>query len=884
MIGSTDPANDIEALDSPLNTNGAGTNSPTLCQIPGSPPVDLPSIAFDETHSPDGLLRSHWKSFFAQMDVMGLEELRRRWDEAQHLIRENGVTYNVYGDPRGLERPWELDPIPLLISADDANALEIGLAQRARLLDLVLADLYGPRTLLTSGVIPPALVFGHRGYLRPCHHLNIPGGRRLHLYAADLARDPNGQFLVLGDRTQAPSGAGYALENRIVLSRVLPETFRDCRVQRLAPFFRTLRESLLAIAPRGRENPRVVLLTPGPYNETYFEHAFLARYLGYTLVEGGDLAVRDDRVYLKLLGGLQPVDVILRRLDDDYCDPLELRGDSFLGVPGLVQAIRAGNVAVANALGSGLVESPAMLAYLQSACRHLLGEDLRQPSVPTWWCGDPLSRSHVIANLARMVIKPTNFAPRSSSIFGEDLSTSQLESLTQAILARPREYVGQEPVRLSTTPVLVGDGLRSRHAVFRTYLVSNAGPLGYSMMPGGLARFSGSDATLVVSMQKGGGSKDAWVLSNEPVPEVTLIPTTVLPVELSRGGGDLPSRAADDLFWLGRYVERAESLTRLLRAILVRMTERTGLIEAPDLPILLRALTQLAKPEPIPQHAGLDRHVPAPVDELLSVLFDEKRPGSLAATIDSLRRVAGRVRDRISTDMWRILVTLDIHQGEVPDGDARRALSEVLNLLDRQVITIAAFSGMIAEGMTRGMGWRFLDMGRRLERALQTLGLLRKTLETVHAPEGPLLEALLEVADSAMTYRRRYMSGVQAAPVLDLLIADEQNPRSVAYQLVTVSASLDALPQAESFHGPSAEQSLMAVALGHLRDANLDRLAFIEPPGKRAALGEFLAGLERELPFVSEIMTQHYLTHLRAARQYAVWGGSGENAERVVEG
>ena len=862
MTGSTDLATDVDASDG------------STCARRPHP------LAFDETHAADGSLRPHWRSFFAQMDVIGLPELRRRWDEAQHLIRENGVTYNVYGDPRGLERPWELDPIPLLISADDAARLEAGLAQRARLLDRILDDLYGPRTLLTSGVIPAALVFGHRGYLRPCHGLNIPGGTRLHLYAADLARDASGTFLVLGDRTQAPSGAGYALENRIVLSRVLPETFRNCQVHRLAPFFRTLRETLRGIAPGAGENPRVVLLTPGPYNETYFEHAFLARYLGYTLVEGGDLAVRHDRVYLKLLGGLQPVDVILRRLDDDYCDPLELRGDSFLGVPGLVQAVRAGNVTVANALGSGLVESPALLAYLPAACRYLFGEDLRQPSVQTWWCGDAVGLSHVLANLSKMVIKPTFPAPRSSSTFGADLSPNQLRNLAETIGAKPANYVGQECVRLSTSPVLVGDGLRSRHAVFRTYLVANRAPAGYAMMPGGLARFSGSDDTLVVSMQKGGGSKDAWVLSTEPVPEVTLLPSTVMPVELSRGGGDLPSRAADDLFWLGRYVERAESVVRLLRAILVRMTERTGLVEAPDLPILLRVLTQVTKPEPSASPEGVPKKLDSAVDELLSVLFDEKRPGSLAATIDSLRRVAGRVRDRISTDMWRILVTLDIEQGEVPDGDPRRPLSKVLDLLDRQVITLAAFSGMIAEGMTRGMGWRFLDMGRRLERALQTLGLLRKTLETVHAPEGPLLEALLEVADSAMTYRRRYMSGVQAAPVLDLLIADEQNPRSVAYQLVTVSASLDALPQIEPVGGPSAEQRLMAIALERLRGADLDRLAYVEPAGKRLALGEFLAALETELPFVSEIMTQHYLTHLRAARQYAVWGGSGENAKR----
>ena len=377
-----------------MPTTGQPPNANSVERHPGSD-YERAAGSYDETVSADGGLRPHWRAFFDQMDAMGLADLRRRWEEAKHLIRENGVTYNIYGDPRGMGRPWELDPIPLLIEPGDARAIEGGLVQRALLFDRLLADLYGPQTVLTGGILPPELVFGHPGYLRPCQGLPVPGGRYLHLYAADLGRAENGSYLVLRDRTQAPSGAGYALENRIVMSRMLPETFRECRVQRLSLFFRSLRDSLRSIAPWDRDNPRVVVLTPGPYNETYFEHAFLARYLDYTLVEGADLTVRDNRVYLKLLGGLQPVDVILRRLDDDFCDPLELRGDSFLGVPGLVQAVRSGNVAVANALGSGLVESPALLAYLPALCRSLLGQELQTPSVPTWWCGDPVSCEHV---------------------------------------------------------------------------------------------------------------------------------------------------------------------------------------------------------------------------------------------------------------------------------------------------------------------------------------------------------------------------------------------------------------------------------------------------------------------------------------------------------
>ncbi len=383
--------------------------------------------------------------------------MKQRWHEAKHLIRENGVTYNVYGDPQGMDRPWELDPIPLLISPNDAASLESGLVQRANLLDLILADIYGPQRLLTGGLLPPELIFGHSKFLRSCHDLKVAKNRHLHLYAADVGRAPDGSFFVLADRTQAPSGAGYALENRLVFSRMLPETFRDCQVQRLASFFRTVRETLRSIAPHDRDNPRVVLLTPGPYNETYFEHAYLARYLGYMLVEGSDLTVRDNRVYLKLLGGLQPVDVILRRLDDDYCDPLELRRDSFLGVPGLVQVIRAGNVALANALGTGLMESPAMLAYLPGLCRHLLGEELKIPSVPTWWCGEPAVLNHVVSNIHRMVIKPTFGSGLFEPIFGEELTSEASVELIEKIRARPLDFVGQEQLELSSAPVLAGD-------------------------------------------------------------------------------------------------------------------------------------------------------------------------------------------------------------------------------------------------------------------------------------------------------------------------------------------------------------------------------------------------------------------------------------------
>ncbi|WP_422926479.1 circularly permuted type 2 ATP-grasp protein [Singulisphaera sp. PoT] len=836
--------------------------------------------AFDEMVAPDGTIRGHWQSFVRQLVSLGLPDVRNRWEDAKHLIRENGVTYNVYGDPRGMERPWELDPIPLLVSSQDASWIEHGLTQRARLLELILADLYGPQRALAEGYLPPPLLYGHPGFLRACQGIEPLGNRRLLLYAADVGRSPDGIFRVISDRAQAPSGLGYALENRIVLTRMMPEIFRECRVQRLALFFQSLRQTLASIAPYDRDNPRIVLLTPGPYNETYFEHAYLARYLGYTLVEGNDLTVRDNRVYLKLLGGLQPVDVILRRLDDDYCDPLELRRDSFLGVPGLVQAVRAGNVAVANSLGSGLVESPALLAYLPGLCRFFLGEDLRLPSIATWWCGEESGLSYVLANLSRMIVRPACRSGLVEPIFGERLTRDELVALSDRIRRRPLDFVGQEQISLSTAPGLDDSGFQPKQVAVRWFLAATGN--GFTMMPGGLSRITSSADSLVVSMQRGGGSKDTWLLSDGPVSTFSLLSPKVQVVKLSRGGGDLPSRVADDLFWLGRYVERVEGTIRLLRVILIRMTDQTGLTEAPELPALLRSLTYQTMSTPGFIGAGAAERLATPEAELLSLIGDPSRTTSLKATIHSLHHLAGKVRDRFSIDLWRILIGLDLDTDEddfhrydggrewppfVSSGQkAPRLLSEIRDILDDKILRLAAFSGLVAESMTRGQGWRFLDMGRRLERSLRGVGQIRSTLTTVTGPEDSLLEALLQVADSSMTYRRRYMSQLQTAPVLDLLLADETNPRSVAFQLLALAESLEQLPRGDSTHDPKLDYKIAIAALDRVRNADPDMLASVDPRGSRAGLDGLLSTLESEIPDISDHLSRSYFSHLYPSR------------------
>jgi uncharacterized circularly permuted ATP-grasp superfamily protein/uncharacterized alpha-E superfamily protein len=818
------------------------------------------SQGFDEAADPGGVPRPHWKPFFDSLDELSPAELGRRWREAQHLIRDNGVTYNVYGDPRGISRPWQLDPVPLLIAPAEAVRLEAGLVQRAKLLELVLADLYGPQRLLHNGSIPPELVFPNPGFLRPAHGVKVPDNRFLHLYAANLGRGADGNWRVLGDRTQAPSGAGYALENRIVMTRTLPEAFRDCQVYRLAPFFQAFRDTLRAISPRNRENPRIVLLTPGPYNETYFEHAYLARYLGYTLVEGGDLTVRNNCVFLKVLGGLQQVDVIFRRLDDDFCDPLELRPDSFLGVPGLMHAVRGGNVAVANALGTGVLETPAFLAYLPRLCRELLGEDLKLESVPTWWCGDPVSLRYVLDNFNDVVVKPVFPAMRIEPVFPGELPADQRAAFAERVSARPGDYVAQRKVELSTTPIMEGGRLVPRKMVLRAYLTAHRD--GFKAMPGGLTRVSASADTMVVSMQRGGGSKDTWVLADGPVSDFSLLPPSGR-VQLTRAGGDLPSRAADNLFWLGRYAERAEGTTRLLRCIVVRLAERSGFADVPELPALLRTMVLTCEPNAAPADAaGTEAGV-------FRAVFDPTYPGSLATAVRALRRVASIVRDLISIDMWRVLSGLiDFPTDPQSYGEDGPTPADVLDLLNRTVITLSAFGGLAVESMTRAEGWRFLDMGRKLERALHLIAMLKGMLVDPPQHEGPTLDAALEVADSGMTYRRRYLSNLRAEAALDLLVFDETNPRSLAAQLAALEDDVNHLPRPPRGAARSPEQRFALAAVNAVRLAEPERLAAVKD-GHRPALAELLEHVGGWLPIMSDAITLQYLSHLQTSRHLA---------------
>ena len=865
----------------------------------------------DEMLNRDRQINLHWHNFIQALDTLGLPEMESRHAEVQRLLRENGVTYVVHGEQQG-HRPWELDPVPLIISNTDWDTISAGLTQRAELLNLILTDLYGERRLIKDGLIPPEVVYAHAGFLHACVGLTPPGFPYLLNYAADLARGSDGRIWVLADRTQAPSGAGYALENRTALARALPNLFGEVGVHRLSFFFRALQNSVLdmqyqlesatRIARHQTDNPHVVVLTPGPLNETYFEHAYLASYLGYTLVQGDDLTVWDGRVWLKSLDGLRPVDIILRRVDDTFCDPLELRQDSRLGVAGLLEAIRQGNVIVINPPGSSVLENPGLMPFLPNISKQLIGEDLRLPSVATWWCGHTKQRDYVLANLRELVIKPIHRQLGGRPVFGTELSNAQLDTLRAQINADPHLYIGQEHVHLSTTPSLIEGKLEPRRAILRSFLFREKE--GYAVMPGGLTRCAGEKGELTISIQDGGISKDTWVLAPEPEPHISLWQQRTERIQIAQASEGLSSRAAENLFWVGRYAERAEGQARLLRIMLDKAkmgkmgleTSRLGRVsparlftetlgedarevsELTYLRSMLRSLTGLTS-----SHPGFaNKSEQSLENELLSIMLDTENSASLVSTLQALVSAAYSVRDRWSTDTWRVMnsienlcTTLEKSVPEDQDAGVQILTDFVLQetelaSLDQLMIFLAALSGLNAESMTQTIGWISLDIGRRIERALLLIVLCRSSLVAVKDDwiEDLLLESVLAASECLITYRGRYRSALHFPTVLELLLLDENNPRSLLYQLKRLEEQIHALPRERLGYRLSEEEQLILEALTQLQLSNtIDLAESTEHTTQRRGLEKLLVRLAQILVDISDVLTQTYFSHVQRPQQ-----------------
>lgn len=819
-------------------------------------PLPVYSEAFDI----DGEPRPAWKRFVERIQYVTADELTRRSLQAERQLNDNGFTFNVFQEGSQSQRPWSLDLLPLITGAEEWRLLANGLNQRARLLNRIILDCHNRQELIQDGTLPPEILFANPGFIRRCvgihHHASS-----MTLYAAELAHGPDGIWRVMADRAEAPAGAAFALENRIVASRTIPAVLHDPNVQRLAAFFQKMQNALIRLGHNHSDLPRIVLLSPGAKYPYYFEDVYLARYLGYSLVEGADLAVRDDRVFLKTLAGLVPIDVIVSRGVERGIDPLELGGGEPHGIPGLLKVIREGKVTVANVPGSGLVESPIFMAFLPRLCRRLLGEDLLLPSIATWWCGDPEQLQFVSSHLQDLVIKPAFQASGSEEIIAGRLDADGRRQLLEQIGAQPHNYVAQELIARSAVPVFHHGEIGIGHAAMRTFLVADGDE--YAVMPGGLVRVAPTPEPMVLSIAAGTDSKDWWVLADEQVKPLSLLTDTDQPIPLKRTSAVFPSRVADDLFWFGQSLDRADFLSRLLRAVLERLTSEAA-SDYPELPWLVRALADQGQVEPGFAIDLFSAQLPTLTDELPRMVANADEVRGLAAAVSELLRLASLERLWMSPDTYR-KVRETVHAFRSSAENGWKSPVDVLDAVNHVILDLAAVSGLIHDGMVRGPAWRLLDMGRRIAWSKNLARLLQTVLWHESTVEPSVLKALLEVIDCRMTYRSRYFDNLQENAVLDLCLTDETCPRSIAAQLIALAEHVDALPSDGRSPLRTEEQRAVMAALHAVRMSPSEHIE----PGSSEQLPELFTELDHQLRELSQIVTKKYLLHSGIPRQIA---------------
>ena len=811
----------------------------------------LPGV-IDEAYNPSGEIRRHWKYLLESMHSLGADAIDARQKKIRRLLRDDGATYHIYDAPNA-NKAWQLNPVPLLLGSEEWSLIEAALTERAELFNALLLDIYGDQKLIKRGVIPPELLFSHAGFLRPCFNVKLKGDHQLILHGVDLVRGPGGVMKVMADRTQAPSGAGYALENRTVMNRVFPSLFRDSHVHRLSLFFSRLRQKLLDLNPNDGV-ARIVVLTPGAYNETYFEHAYLANYLGLPLVQGGDLSVRNGYAWMKSLDGLKRVDVILRRVDDVYCDPVELRGDSQLGVPGLLEVARMGNVAIANPLGSSVLENPALLRYLPDIAQALLGRNLQMDSVKTWWCGNPKDLEYVCANLKNLLIKPTYRKPGIYEVYGAELDDTKLQAWQNRLRKHPHQFAAQEYTPSATTPTWHQGKIQPRASILRTFAVASENA--YAVLPGGLTRVNLDSDKKIISNQRGSVSKDTWVLASEPEKLISLRPTEN---QLQQDSpGDLPSRVVENLFWMGRYAERAESALRLLRTVFIQLNKTEALPE--DLcRTLLKAVTDVTAT--YPGFATMDKQILRnPEREIISVLLDQQRIGSVASNLLAMIKASEQVKEQLSSDTQRVINNIGDELEALRNTMTAGALSAPEEALAPLVTALLALAGLINESMIRGSGWHFMEMGRRIERAVQIICSTRSMLtpEFDDMEQEILMESALLCGEALIPYRHRYQNGIRVDKGLEMILLNANNPRSLIYQLEKLAEHVADLPGNKDVFRDEHKHLLEATTALKLSD--LAELAKAET-GVRQSLDQLLARVQYLVGSTAKAISQRYFDH-----------------------
>lgn len=807
--------------------------------------------------------RPHWQNLVQQLQKLPESDFRARQQLIHKQLQEIGVTYSFAKEDDN-RRTWELDAIPYVLDQNSWQHLNAGMRQRAKLLNAVFKDLYGPRELLTSGIIPAQVILNCEQYIRPARglyeHIDLP----LMFYSADITRDPDGQLVVIRDKTQMPTGVGYCLENRVAMSRVMSSEFSSAEIARLSGFFKTWHGAFTSLVPHNR-TPNIVMLSAGATDETYFEHAYLAAYLGYNLVVGADLTVRDSKVWLKTLDGLEQVDVILRWVDDQLCDSLELQEDSVCGVPGLLHAARQGNVIVINPIGAGILESPGLMSYLPAVCEYLFDESLILPQIDTHWCGEEQARQNTLANLNKMVIKRADHHAKNQ--YPASMSDADREALQQNIIANPGDYVAQNFLEFSRAPAWSNAKFQAKPIKIRSFAIIEQDS--YRVLPGALTRLVYYKNQQEPSFT--GLLKDTWILGESEENHSSLW-QLVGEQAAYRGHEQITSRTAESLFWVGRNIERSESQVRLVRAILARLTEYYPGHEEDALAHIEQLIT------------GLMSHHPQ-IAEALSQIKEKGRStywwmmrqfvfgtdlnGGLTATFGFFLNSAFNVRDYWSGDTWRIIDEINQAARRIKYSKPTRSVSDMQELLNELLDSVSAFLGHAAESLSRDGGWVMLEAGRRLERAHQIMNMSEILLSQAvdEEIESLVLDSLLYSQESLATHRRRYRVEQRIETVLELLLLNADYPRSLCYQLKVLQQLVKEMPKEQNDSRLERHEKMILAALTRIQLSELSELEKANELGSRENLRALIEDVNTDLLALAEAISQIYFSHTEAATQ-----------------
>ena len=826
-------------------------------------------IEYDEVLKPNMAINSNWKRLLNNFSKIGHEGLIEKQDEVNWVMEENGVTYNVYNDPNGLHRSWNLNIVPFIIHQTEWElTIEKGLKQRAELLNLILKDIYGKRELIKNGILPQEVIFAHRGFLRQCDQVHYKTSKNLQIYAADLARGPDGRMWVVNDRTQAPSGMGYALENRYALNRIATDLFKNINIKQPQDFFSDLKQMLIDAAPNDIINPNIVILTPGPHNETYFEHTYLASFLGYPLVMGSDLVVRNGKLWLKTLKRLKQVHVILRRVDDAFMDPLELREDSYLGVAGLLEVVREQQVVVVNPIGSGIIENSGLVPFMNTICQYYFKENLILPQIASWWCGQKKEYNYVLSHLKELVVKRIDRTNRKKIFFCEFLDEDSLNNLKKEIALAPYLFVAQEKISFSTAPNFVDGKLEPRKVSCRVFAIAKKN--GYGVMPGGLVRVADERKKLFVSNQRGGISKDFWVISNKIQKPLQNYSWDSLSNSGASDINDLSSNTAENLFWSGRYLGRSLVTARYLRVVLNRMNqEHYSKSDSDTLIILYQSITNITSTFPGFVGNGSEKRLKNPLKEILSLIIDDNKLGSLSQTMNSFNNAYYSLRSLWSKDMWRVFDSIK-KQWKTFKNTKDFSINKLIKFLDHIITSLIAFMALIEESILVNQGLLLYFIGLQTEQSMMHIEKCRALLVINHEKpiQYEILESLLNSSESLNIYRYSYRSFLSIENVIKLILLDSNYSKSLAYKIKRIEKDVNKLPYSEGINSVVACKNKIQKALTLINSLNVEDLINLnENNTLRQNLDDALAEISNFMHQTSMEISNTYFNHSYTQKQ-----------------